>query len=167
MSSNASVSSASSILSLSHPLSLDKSRLLSSLEMKQALLDALAIEMKAIQREIADIDHQIDSPTFKNLEIARSCVYVGPKKTGKYRQLHITEAGLLYYFSDSRRKVLIDEDRAIYKNAEIRLSGKSIWDGPKIARHAGDVDENPEDLEESFGIEEIYSEAEDSVIASP
>jgi hypothetical protein len=146
---------------------LEKSKLLASLETKQALFDALAIEMKAIQREIAEIDHQIDSPTFKNLEIARSCVYVGPKKTGKYRQLHIKEDEELYYLSDSRRKVLIDKDREIFQNAEVRLAGKSIWDGPKIARHAGDVDENPEDLEESFGIEEVYSEAEDSVIASP
>ena len=164
MSSSASVSSASSF-SLSHPKNLEKSKLLASLETKQALFDALAVEMKAIQREIAEIDHQIDSPTFKNVDIARSCVYVGNKKTGKYRQLHLTESDALYYFTDSRKKTLIDKDREVFKNADIRSAGKSIWDGPKIARHAGDVDENPEDLEESFGIEEVYSEAED--IASP
>ena len=37
-------------------------------------------------------------------------------------------------------------------------TGYSIWDGGKIARHAADMEENPEDLEDDFGVDESFEE---------
>jgi len=46
------------------------------------------------------------------------------------------------------------------------LIGRSIWDGPKIARHAADVDEDPHNLEDSFLTEESFEQDEDDVKGS-
>ena len=184
-----SVSSASSILSLTHPLSVSKNDLLQSLETKRNLQDALTREMNEMTKAITDIDRQIGSPTFQRTDIARSCVLVGTSpKTSKYRQLHITEDGKLYYKNNSDKKMKIFDDREIFKNADIRAIGKkidldsmliisyfsyihtgfSIWDGAKIARHPGDICENVEDLEDSFGVDESFEETPlSSPISSP
>lgn len=170
MSSNASVSSASSVssstggLSVSHPIVARRRELLASLDSKKNLASALEREMKEISLALANIEQQVASPTVSRPDVAKTCVFVGPKKTGKYRQLHINELDQLYYFTDGtvksnpKKTLITDPDRAIYQNSEIRLAGHSIWDGPKIARHLADMDENPEDLEESFGIESSFEE---------
>ena len=173
MSSKTSMSSASSVssesscpLSLSHPIVLKKSALKDSLKIKEELSIALEKEMKEIKTEIADIEQQINSPTVARPDIARQCVFVGPKKTGKYRQLHVNELNQVYYLTEGTsrspsKKTLINPDRVIYENAEVRLAGNSVWDGKFIARHLADQDENPEDLEESFGVEESFEEEDD------
>jgi len=125
MSDTKSVSStSSSVLSLNHPLALRKAELRASYETKAVLFDALNKEMKEMQIAIANIDQQIASPTFGNVDIARSCVFVGPKKTGKFRQLHINEDDQRYYLTDAMRKTKIEEEREIFVNSAVRAPGK-------------------------------------------
>ena len=145
-SASASVSSESSFNPQS-PLGVKKSELLEIIGEKEVIIKKLNFELNELKKEIKDIDSQLSSPTTARPDIARSCVFVGPKKTGKYRQLHISELGRLYYFTDSFRKAEIESDRETFVNAEVRKSGKSIWDGNKISRHAGDQEEEPNDLE--------------------
>ena len=170
MSSKTSASSVSSEssgpLSLDHPLILQKRELNDSLRMKQGLSNLLEREMREISSEIARIEQQVSSPTVGRPDVARTCVFVGPKKTGKYRQLHINELDQMYYLTEGTaqspsRKIKIDGTRKIFQNAEVRLGGHSVWDGKFIARHLADMDENPDDLEESFGVEESFEEEND------
>lgn len=173
MSSKTSMSSASSVssesscpLSLTHPIVLKKKALKEGLKIKEELALALEKEMKEIKAEIIAIEQQINSPTVARPDVARQCVFVGPKKTGKYRQLHVNELNQLYYLTDGTskspsKKTLVKPERVIYENAEVRLAGNSVWDGQFIARHLADYDENPEDLEESFGVEESFEEEDD------
>ena len=173
MSSKTSVSSVSSVssessgpLALDHPLILQKRALNDSLKIKQELSNALEREMREISAEIAKIEQQVSSPTVGRPDVARTCVFVGPKKTGKYRQLHINELDQMYYLTEGTaqspsRKIKIDGTRKIFQNAEVRLAGHSVWDGKFIARHLADMDENQEDLEESFGVEESFEEEND------
>jgi hypothetical protein len=167
MSSASSVFSESSCpLALTHPIVLKKKALKESLKIKEELAIALEKEMKEFKAEIVEIEQQINSPTVARPDVARQCVWVGPKKTGKYRQLHVNELNQVYYLTEGTsrspsKKTLINTDRAIYENAEVRLAGNSVWDGKFIARHLADQDENPEDLEESFGVEESFEEEDD------
>ena len=168
MSSSISVSSAlseesSCPLSLMHPLVLKKKALKESLTTKEELAVALEKEMKEIKSEIIDIEQQISSPTVARPDVARQCVWVGTKKTGKYRQLHVNELNQLYYLTEGTTKspsskTLIKPDRQIFENADVRSAGYSVWDGRYIARHLADFEENQEDLEEPFGIEGSFEE---------
>jgi len=150
-------------LSLTHPFVVKKNALKESLMMKEELAVALEKEMKGMKAEIIDIEQQINSPTVARPDVARQCVWVGTKKTGKYRQLHVNELNQLYYLTEGTTKspsskTLLKPDRVIFSNADVRHAGNSVWDGRYIARHLADFEENQEDLEEPFGIEGSFEE---------
>ena len=128
------VSSASSAsLPRNHPLLSAKQQLTGMLEAHYLEQAGLNAKMKGLVDELKDIEKKLNSPTTKSL-YAKQCVFVKEGRAGFYRQLHITDAGNIYYFSKSFRKTKIDPDRPVFANFEIRAKGHSIWDGDKIGR---------------------------------
>ena len=115
-SSTASVSEFSETASV-HPLMLQRAIL-------EDERDELDIKVKVLKNALEQIELVVNSPTFNDTEVAKSSVFIGSTKTGKFRQLHKHESGSLYYLTQSFIKVKVPKgSRPIFKNVKIRTEG--------------------------------------------
>jgi hypothetical protein len=88
--------------------------------------DELDIQVKVLKDALEQIELVVNSPTFNDTEVAKSSVFIGSTKTGKFRQLHKHESGSLYYLTQSFIKVKVPKgSRPIFKNAKIRTEGNA------------------------------------------
>lgn len=123
--SSASISSGGSVtgFDINSPLGMKKSELLELIGEKEFVIKKMSLELNELKKEIKEIDNKLSSPTTLRPDVAKKCVYVGTKKQGKFRQLHINENGEFYYLTDSFRKTQVPKLRYQYDNAEVREAG--------------------------------------------